>query len=79
MLGLLGLRTFEATGSNICDLGEDHGHRVLRVFGKGSRVVLVPLPPAVSRAIERAISDRVSGPILLNTRGVRMDRHAATR
>ncbi|HEY0694171.1 MAG TPA: tyrosine-type recombinase/integrase [Kribbella sp.] len=79
MLGLLGLRIFEATGSNICDLGEEHGHRVLRVLGKGSRVVLVPLPPAVSRAIERAISDRVSGPILLNTRGVRMDRHAATR
>jgi integrase len=79
MLGLLGLRIFEATGSNICDLGEEHGHRVVRVLGKGSRVVLVPLPPAISRAIERAISDRVSGPILFNTRGVRMDRHAATR
>jgi integrase/recombinase XerD len=41
--------------------------------------VLVPLPPAVGRAIERAIEDRMSGPILLNTRGTRMDRHAATR
>jgi hypothetical protein len=59
--------------------GEEHGHRVLRVVGKGSRVVLVPLPPAVGRAIERAVGDRVRGPILLNTRGVRMDRHAATR
>ncbi len=29
MLGLLGLRVFEATGSNIEDLGEEHGHRVL--------------------------------------------------
>src|SRR4051794_30193702 len=46
MLGLLGLRIFEATGSNIDDLGEEHGHRVLRVCGKGSKVVLVPLPPA---------------------------------
>jgi len=49
MLGLLGLRIFEATGANIADLGEEHGHRVLRVCGKGTKVVLVPLPPAVAR------------------------------
>jgi integrase/recombinase XerD len=30
-------------------------------------------------AIDRAIADRASGPILLNSRGTRMDRHAATR
>jgi integrase/recombinase XerD len=79
MLGLLGLRIFEATGADIADLGEEHGHRVLRVCGKGGKVVLVPLPPAVGRAIDRAIGDRVCGPILLNSRGTRMDRHAATR
>ena len=79
MLGLLGLRIFEATGADIADLGEEHGHRVLRVCGKGSKIVLVPLPPAVGRAIDRAIADRGSGPILLNSRGARMDRHAATR
>lgn len=79
MLGLLGLRIFEATGADIGDLGEEHGHRVLRVVGKGTRIVLVPLPPAVGRAIDRAIGDRTAGPILLNTRGNRMDRHAATR
>ena len=28
MLGLLGLRIFEACGANIGDLGEEHGHRV---------------------------------------------------
>jgi site-specific recombinase XerD len=55
MLGLLGLRIFEATGADIADLGEEHGHRVLRVCGKGAKVVLVPLPPAVGRAIDRAI------------------------
>jgi site-specific recombinase XerD len=79
MLGLLGLRIFEATSANIADLGEEHGHRVLRVCGKGTKVVLVPLPPAVGRAIDQAVGARVRGPILLNTRGVRMDRHAATR
>jgi integrase/recombinase XerD len=52
MLGLLGLRIFEATSADIADLGEEHGHRVLRVCGKGTKVVLVPLPPAVGRAID---------------------------
>ena len=79
MLGLLGLRIFEATGTEVTDLGEEHGHRVLRVVGKGTRVVLVPLPPAVGRAIDRAAERRTAGPILLNLRGARMDRHAATR
>jgi integrase/recombinase XerD len=79
MLGLLGLRIFEATGADITDLGEEHGHRVLRVCGKGTKVVLIPLPPPVGRAIDRAIGTRTRGPILLNSRGARMDRHAATR
>jgi integrase/recombinase XerD len=79
MLGLLGLRIFEATSADIADLGEEHGHRVLRVCGKGTKVVLVPLPPAVGRAIDRAVGSRTRGPILLNRRGARMDRHAATR
>jgi integrase len=48
MLGLLGLRIFEATGASIDDLGEERGHRVLRARSKGDKVVLVPLPPAVT-------------------------------
>jgi integrase/recombinase XerD len=79
MLGLLGLRIFEACRSDIEDLGEEHGHRVLRVVGKAGKVVLVPLPPAVGRAIDTAAVDRSTGPILLNRRQTRMDRHAATR
>jgi integrase/recombinase XerD len=79
MLGLLGLRIFEATSADIADLGEEHGHRVLRVCGKGTKIALVPLPPAVGRAIDQAIGSRTCGPVLLNSRGTRMDRHAATR
>jgi integrase/recombinase XerD len=79
MLGLLGLRIFEATSTDIADLGEEHCHRVLRVCGKGTKIVLIPLPPAVSRAIDRAVGDRTHGPVLLNSRGSQMDRHAATR
>jgi integrase/recombinase XerD len=52
---------------------------VLRVCGKGTKIVQVPLPPAVGRAVDRATGSRDRGPILLNGRGTRMDRHAATR
>jgi len=44
------------TGADIADLGEEHGHRVLRVCGKGTKVVLVPLPPAVGRSIGRLVT-----------------------
>jgi integrase/recombinase XerD len=79
MLGLPGLRAFEAAGADTGDPGEEHGHRVLRVCGRGTKVVLVPLPPAAGRAIDRATDARASGPIPLSSRGTRMDRHAATR
>jgi integrase/recombinase XerD len=79
MLGLLGLRIFEACGANIDNLEEEHGHRMLKFHGKGATTVLVPLPPAVARAIDRAVDGRDHGPVLRNAHGVRMDRHAATR
>lgn len=79
MLGLLGLRVFEATGADITDLSETHGHRVLHVHGKGDKIVDVPLPPAVGRAIDRAVAGRTGGPILRTRTGSRMDRHCATR
>lgn len=75
MLGLLGLRIFEATGANVADLSEVHGHRVLTVVGKGDRLAVLPLPPAVAPAVERACQGRTDGPILRNRAGARMSRH----
>jgi hypothetical protein len=40
------------TSADIADLGEEHGHRVLCVCGKGTKVILVLLPPAVGQAID---------------------------
>jgi integrase/recombinase XerD len=79
MLGLLGLRIFEACGASISDLGEEHGHRVLRVRGKGGKSSSFRYhrrSPAPSTTQSRG---RDGGPILRNTLGARMDRHAATR
>lgn len=78
-LGLLGLRIFEATGADVEAISEVHGHRVMRVHGKGDKVALVPLPPAVGRAIDRAADGRGRGPLLRSTAGTRMSRHVATR
>ncbi len=69
MLGPLGLRVFKACSASVDDIGEDHGHRVLRVLGKGTKLALIPLPPAVGRAIDRAVGDRMQGPVLLNRNG----------
>ena len=52
---------------------------MLRVRGKGDKTALVPLPPAVGRAIETARGGRDVGPILRSRRDTRMDRHCATR
>ena len=79
MLGLLGLRIFEATSANIENLSDVHGHRVLNVRGKGDKPALVPLPPAVGRAFDLAIAGRDHGAILRSSTGSRMDRHCATR
>ena len=68
-----------SAATDITDLGEAHGHRVLRVTGEGTKVVLAPLPPAFGRAIDQALAGRTSGPILRNSRGRRMDGHTATR
>ena len=38
-----------------------------------------PVAAGVGRAIDRAVGARAHGPILLNSRGARMDHHAATR
>jgi integrase/recombinase XerD len=79
MLGLLGLRIFEACAADIADLGEEHGHRGAACDRQRHQDRARPAPPAVARAIDRAVGDRTAGPILLNRAGTRMDRNAATR
>jgi len=79
LLGLLGLRILEACAADIADVGEEHGHRVLRVVGRAARSSSCRCRRRSGRAVDRAIGERESGPVLRNLRGGRMNRHAATR
>lgn len=79
LLALNGLRVSEATGADIERLGLERGHRTLTVVRKGGKVVVVPLAPRTARAIDLAVGERCEGPILVDSAGRRMDRHAAGR
>jgi site-specific recombinase XerD len=78
MLGMLGLRISEACGADITDLSYDAGYELLAILGKGHKPAQIPMPVPVLRAVHEAISDRTTGPILLNTVGARMTRASAT-
>ena len=79
MLGMLGLRCSEACSVDIEDLGEERGHRTLRLVGKGGKPAVIPLPVPVVRALDRAIGERTSGPVLVSGAGVRMCRSTVRR
>jgi site-specific recombinase XerD len=53
-----GLRVDEACAADVADLGDDAGHRVLRVVRKGSRKAKVPLTPATAAALDAYLADR---------------------
>jgi len=55
------------------------GHRTLVVLRKGGKTVTVPLAPRTARAVDLVVGERCAGPIFVNTHGVRLDRHGASR
>jgi integrase/recombinase XerD len=78
MLGLLGPRIFEASGANMADLSRSMGTAYCGSAAWAARLCWCPRRRC--RSGHRACGRRpVRGPILLNSRGPRMDRHAATR
>ncbi len=77
------LRVDEACAAEVGDLGEDSGHRVLRVVRKGARKAKIPLTPATVAALEAYLADRaeragvgewrqLSGPLLATAAGGRL-------
>ena len=78
------LRVDEACAADIADLGEDSGHRVLRVVRKGARKAKIPLTPAtVAAALDAYLAARaqragagewrqLTGPLLATAAGGRL-------
>ncbi len=77
------LRVDEACAADVADLGEDGGHRVLRVVRKGARKAKIPLTPATVAALEAYLAARaertgagewrqLSGPLLATAAGGRL-------
>jgi len=56
------LRVDEACAADVADLGEDSGHRVLRVVRKGARKAKIPLTPTTVAALEAYLADRRPAP-----------------
>ena len=57
LLGLLGLRIVEAVGADVEIWVRSTVTASCACEARAARVVLVPLPPAVSRAVDRAVAD----------------------
>jgi site-specific recombinase XerD len=77
------LRVDEACAADVADLGEDSGHRVLRVVRKGARKAKIPLTPATVAALEAYLAVRaqragigewrqLTGPLLATAAGGRL-------
>jgi integrase/recombinase XerD len=77
------LRVDEACAADVTDLGEDSGHRVLRVVRKGARKAKIPLTPATVAALDAYLADRaqragvgewrqLNGPLLATAAGGRL-------
>lgn len=77
LLALNGLRISEACSADIADLGVEYGHRTLTVVRKGGKRQTLPLAPKTARAIDRAVGERTTGPLLVTQAGNRMSRHLA--
>lgn len=79
LLGMLGLRISEACSVQVQDFGEERGHRVLKIIGKGDKPAVIPLPPIVLRALEPLIQDREHGHLILSKWGTPLQRNSGHR
>ncbi|XVU30340.1 tyrosine-type recombinase/integrase [Actinoplanes sp. CA-054009] len=73
LLLVAGLRVGSAIAARIEDLGHDRGHRVLNLTVKGGRRRRIPLPPALSHAIDLMLAERgtpAEGPLFLTPSGL---------
>lgn len=78
LMGVLALRVGGCCSLDVdCADSYQRGHRIIEVYGKGGKVVGIPVPVQVGRRLDLARGDRVSGPLLIRRDGTRMDRDSA--
>jgi len=89
LLALNGLRVSEALSIDVGDLGEQRGHRTVKLTRKGGKTQTAPLAPRASAAVDALIADRddvlaewvaernVGTPLFVTRSGRRMDRQTA--
>lgn len=72
LLGLSGLRLGETLAIDIGHLAWHAGHRTVVLDRKGHHRQILSLPDATSAAVDKAIADRTTGPVLRNLDGGRL-------
>ncbi|MFF7750422.1 tyrosine-type recombinase/integrase [Streptomyces sp. NPDC007971] len=74
VLLLTGMRVSELVNASIEDLGEERGHKVLRITRKGGHTQTIVIPPSAWAALEKYIGERTSGPLIVTSTGRRITR-----
>jgi site-specific recombinase XerD len=74
ILLLTGMRVSELVNADIEDLGEERGHRVLRIVRKGGRRQTVVIPPSAWAALETYLDGRTNGALIVTSTGRRITR-----
>jgi site-specific recombinase XerD len=74
VLLLTGMRVSELVNASIEDLGEERGHKVLRITRKGGRTQTIVIPPSAWAALKEYHGDRTSGPLIVTSTGRRITR-----
>ena len=79
LLLLNGLRASETASADVSDLASEQGHHTLVTVRKGGKKQRHGLPPRTAAAIEKYLEGRSDGPLLLDNKGERIDRHGIAR
>lgn len=79
VLVFCGLRVSEALSLDLARFGQQRGHRVVEVHGKGGKVRVVPVPPAAWAAVEAYLAGRDSGLVFVTATSRAWDRRSAHR
>ncbi|MFB4317265.1 tyrosine-type recombinase/integrase [Actinomadura sp. 21ATH] len=72
-------RVTEICAADVTDLDRDGDRSVLNVTRKGGKQRALPLLPDCARLLRRHIGARTRGPLLLDAKGDRLDRHDIDR